>query len=214
MVPVMLVGGWQIVKRKRWDLAIIPVMLVGGFAVLGWTLFPRYLLIVVPFAALVAGQAARSLGGKVLLVILLVIFIKRDIIILLQPDKAQLARETQYQFWEDWGSGRGTKAALEWLKKQELQPETVLLVPQDILGLWLMSQLSFAPEFNTATKFYTNGHNLIDQIEANRNKPILLVATAHHSQLVNQVKQIYSWQRLLATNGDNRNSVTIEALKL
>ncbi len=205
VIPVVILG-W----RSRWALMATYFVLV--FATLGWSLFPRYLLIVVPFVALIAGQAAKNLAGKIMFTILLVIFVRRDVTILLQPDKARLALETRYQFFEDWGSGLGTKVAVEWLRGQELSGSTVLLVPQDIQGLWVMSQLSFAPQINLATNFYTNDKSLIDQIEAYDNKPILLVATAHHWQLVNLVKQKYTLQRLLATHGDNRNSVTIDKI--
>ncbi len=204
----MIILGW------RWKWVVIITYFIATFALLGWTLFPRYLLIVVPFVALLAGQAAKNLVGKTLLIILLMIFVRRDITILLQPDRAQLARETRYQFFEDWGSGLGTKNAITWLEQQTLSPDTLLLVPQDIQGLWIMSQLSFAPQINLATNFYTNDNSLLNQIETYQNRPILLIATAHHSQLVNLVKQKYVSNRLLTTNGDNRNSVTIDVISL
>lgn len=207
VVPVIILG-W----RWRWLLTLAYFILV--FAAVGWTLFPRYLLIVVPFVALLAGQAAKNSVGKTLLITLLVIFVNRDITILFEPERARLARETHYQFFEDWGSGSSTKVALEWLNDQKLNPKTVLLVPQDIQGLWTMSQLSFAPEVNLATKFYTNDKNLIGQIQPSRDRPVFLVATAHHRQLLNLVNQIYTTERLLATHGDNRDSVTIDKISL
>ena len=203
-----LIGSWLI---QYWTWWVTPVIILGWrwkwiltvayfiltFVLFGWTLFPRYLLIVVPFVALLAGHASRNALGKALLIILLVIFVKRDLTILFQPDKAHLAKETRYQFFEDWGSGLGTKAALEWLKNQKFAPQTVLLIPQDIQGLWVMSQLSFTPDLNLDTYFYTN-----DQLI---NQSGLLVATSHQSIPTGTV-------RLMTTNADNRNSVTIYQL--
>lgn len=207
IIPVIILG-W------RWKWVLTAAYLILVFATVGWTLFPRYLLIVVPFVALLAGQAAKNPVGKALLITLLVIFVRRDMTILFEPERAHLAQETSYQFFQDWGSGLGTKTALDWLKDQQFNSQTVLLVPQDIQGLWVMSQLSFAPQLNLSTKFYTTDASLLNQIEAYRNRPILLIATAHHGQLVNLIKQKYVTNRLLATNGDNRNSVTIDAISL
>ena len=205
-VTPMIILGW----RWKWILTVAYFILT--FALFGWTLFPRYLLIVVPFVALLAGQAAKNPVGKTLLIILLVIFVNRDITILFEPERARLARETRYQFFEDWGSGRGTKFALEWLDVQQLAPQTILLVPQDIQGLWIISQLSFTPEINLVTNFYTNDYNLIAQIEANRDKIIFLVATTQQNQWIKLAKDRYELTRLLATHGDNRYSITIDRI--
>ena len=207
MVPVIILG-W----RSKWLLVIAYFMSI--FAAVGWTLFPRYLLVIVPFVSLIAGQAAKNTVGKFLLLGLLAIFVRRDITILLAPEKAVIARETRYQFFEDWGSGAGTKMALGWLGQQQLDLKTVLFVPQDIQGLWVMSTLSFAPQLNLSTKFYTTDANLLNQVEANQHRPIFLIATTHHGQLVNLVKQKYMSNRLFTTNGDNRNSVTIDTINL
>jgi hypothetical protein len=188
VIPVIILG-W------RWKWALTVAYFILTFTLFGWTLFPRYLLIIVPFVSL--SIVPKNMLSKGLLILLLAIFVRRDITILLVPDKAVIAKETRYQFFEDWGSGSGTKIALEWLQAQKFSPQTILLVPQDIQGLWVMSQKSFTPDLNLDTYFYTNDQ-LISQ-------SALLVATSHQLIPAGTV-------RLMTTNADNRNSVTIYQL--
>ncbi len=199
---LIAIGGLVTVMNKRFGL-LIPLLLFGVvYAVAGYTLFPRYLLVLLPFMAWLVAEVTRFTWGKIITIGVMMLFLHKDYLILVEPERAPISLEDHYQFFEDWGSGGGTRKAVEYLKNLKFSGN--LFVPQDIKGLWVVTQLSYTPTADWRVEFYA------PPVEITR--PGLLISTIHHQSILNPLRSKLQTKSLFSSNGDARNSVKIEEI--
>jgi len=191
---VVVLGGVMAVHKRRFGVISILVLIGGVYGFTGFRLFPRYLLVMMPFMAMLVGEVAKYKWGKISIALVLLIFIHKDWMILTAPKGAAIAKEDHYQFWEDWSSGLGTKAAVDYLRGENYSGS--LWVPQDLKGMWIITQLSYAPGRRWDEHFYT----LAEEI----GKSGWIINTSHH--------QIKRGELVFVSNGEARNSVRIEKI--
>ncbi len=214
IIPLSILGGWELIRQRKIGWLLAPIMIITAFSLFGWTLFPRYLLIIVPFLAVIIGWALYRKLGIVLGIILLIVFLSRDTDILFRPIVAKIAQEDHFQFFTDWTSGAGIKLALKYLTTEYANQPISLLLPQDLTGTWVISKLSFIPRQIWEEQFYASQEQVMKLTKEALGKkiPVILVTTTHHQSLTEMFREFYKTQLIFTSNGLESNSVILERI--
>lgn len=200
--------------RKQWSIFLVVVLLVVPTILFGITIFPRYLLLVIPFFVLFLGNLTRHALGQLILILLLFVFVFKDYTIIVHPAQAKIALEDHYQFFVDWGSGIGAEAAIKFLRFHQLSRELLLLVPHDLIGSWVILQQTYAPDTRVHTYFYTGSDDINLQLgEIDLSRPVWLLTSSHHLDATAAIRSQYRPLPLFVSNGEASNSVRIEQLR-
>lgn len=209
VLPFLLLGTWHLYRKKQTIIVWIFLSIIGFYAVVSINLFPRYLLLTVPFIALIVGYSAYSSFGRMLLGVLIVIFIFNGYRVIMEPSKALLAQETRYEYFEDWGSGIGTKQAIEYFVST-LTNQVFIVVPTDLEGLFRIITMHYAPQLHAQLIFFRDATELRTMLETKRELPIFIIATPYH-EWITTVLRDFSAPMIYATNKTQRNSILIYA---
>ena len=137
-------------RREDWWLWSVLVFWLAFHAVLGETLYSRYVLpVLVPFALLAArailvvGQALRranrsrlatawTVGAPLAVVISLAI---PTTLLIVAPTKAPLPSDDRAQYIEEWSSGYGQTEALQWIADTTAaEPGPAIVLTNHVLG--------------------------------------------------------------------------------
>lgn len=176
------------------------------YAVVSETIFPRYLLMTLPFMALLVGLNAPKKFLLAISLILLVFYFTNDVKILANPKEASLATEVHYEYFDDWSSGAGMKMLIYYLE-QTPKERSVILIPSDYEGLWYITKRSYAPLLTISEEIFSK-----EDIDVNLNKhakeKILIIATPYHDWIE---KNLESRRKnlIFASNGFQRNSILL-----
>lgn len=133
-------------KKVIW-LSVWPISVVLLSSFFSIYYFPRHIqLIASPVALLCAWIITRISSNNLriftILCILLFSFpIYKDIRILANPVKADLALEDHQQYFHDWTSGRGLKEIAQQLKNNSINKENIVFTGDDYLLGWGLSNL-------------------------------------------------------------------------
>ena len=208
-LPILGLFFWGFlegIKRQKTNIVLISPFFFLIYAVTSLTLFARYLLFILPFFFLTISFVESRRIGKLLLYGLLIYFIWNDSLILISPEKAALAKEVKFEFFQDWGSGIGTQI----LFKQLLNFSGIsskLIIPIDLLGLVSISNIAYAPNYKIETITVSNSTELEQLL---KNKEQYLIITTIQHEWMNKPLSLYKNTKLLfTTNSRQRNAVLL-----
>ncbi len=207
-IPLLFLGTWHLYKKKQMIIVWILLFIIGFYAVVSINLFPRYLLLTIPFVALIVGYSAHSSFGRIMLGVLSIIYLLNGYQVITDPNKALLAHETRYEYFEDWGSGSGTKQAIDYFSTTTLKKETLIAVPTDLEGLFRIIKMHYAPTLPAQFAFFRKTTELQEILETKRDQQIFVIATPYH-EWITIVLHSFSFPMIYATNETRRNSILI-----
>ncbi|MBI2009907.1 MAG: phospholipid carrier-dependent glycosyltransferase [Candidatus Chisholmbacteria bacterium] len=202
---VTLLGAWRLFKERQYGWLIFPIPMVVTYILLADSYFPRFLLLTLPFLAVMVGYAVRTRVGQVILAIMLVIWMANDWQMIVRPAQARMAREDHWQFFEDWTSGVGTKAASEWLTQKG--PVGIVVLPEDLLYRMEIHSLENKIKQNFSFLPIRDEDDLKKKMKAGALDDAILLTTTHHGWLQATFGSQYSLQPVYASHGDTARSV-------
>lgn len=205
----LLLGSWQLWKSKRLTWVILPASILAIYSLTVVGFFPRYLLITLPFLAIVVGLAVKNRVGQLVVLLLILSFLPRVVTIVFNPPQALIAKEDHLQFYEDWTSGSGIKATLTFLAAQtEIK---TLILPTDLEYTFSLQQQRYPFGLNLqAVKGRDEVKTLIPTVDQ---ETTLLLATSHHAWLLKAASEQYNLEEVFASHQDQSRSVLLFAIR-
>ena len=205
---VVGLGSWRVFKTKKFMWIFVPALIIGGYSLTTVGYFPRYLLLSLPFLALLVGFAAETKLGMVIVMIMILSYLRNDWKIVMQPTVANLAKEDRYQFYEDWTSGLGMEAALNFLDK-EGRYNQIILPPGTGKSTFQLLYQSFKPGLKLVIHLVNSEEDLRKLLSLLDLGKTVVVTKPHLQSLINGVRNDFLVESVFASNEDRRNSVLI-----
>jgi len=192
----LFLGMWNLYKDKLYKWILWPGIILLGYGIVIDGFFPRYLLLTLPLLTIIVAYSAKNFLGKAVLLLMLLVFVQRDVDIVFYPEKAMLAREDKFQFFEDWSSGVGVPETIYYIQKR-YEKATVFL-PEDLYFRFYLYSLDM-----NMMQAYQSGYeneNLTDN---------LYIGTSYHSKQKRELDDKYSLERVFSSNENWANSMIL-----
>ncbi len=209
---LLVIGVYFAYRRNYLRIIILVPFVILVYAMVLQNLFPRYLLLTLPFIALIISLSSLSKVGMKALVILIIAFVVNDYLILTKPDMAKIAAQTRFEYWQDWGSGVGTNKLINYLGQNSNFENAIVFIPTDLEGLFVITKQQYQPNAKIDFEFVNNREDFINKLSNSEKKNTYIVSTPFHENLTQTIKQIKSSKLIYTTHGTARNSVLLYAI--
>jgi len=206
-----LLGSWQLFKKKQyqWLFFLASIIILSAISVDSY--FPRFLLITLPFWAIIIGFSTKYRIGKLVLALMLVVYAINDWKIVYSPAAAKLASEDYFQFYQDWTSGKGVRSALGFVSLNSTP--IFLLVPADLSYSFRLQQKSYYPDAEIEFIVISDRETLSSLAKTDDSSNMLIAITSHHNWLRQLAESEFNLEQIYSTHDQTSKSVHLFKLK-